>query len=143
MAHRILLELHTICLISSADQENYLEIVVALIIRTEWSKQTVKSGLHCLLIQLEQHSMVHHPKCCPVPSSDDLCTCEVLCCYTQRFRRRSIYKKVYYLTLTLGLKVTQNVAQYTPHHVTYTPAKFEVVTSNCLEGYAFTRKYII
>ena len=34
--------------------------------------------------------------------------------------------------LNLGVKVTQNVAQYSLHHVTYAPAKFEVA--------AFTRK---
>ena len=27
--------------------------------------------------------------------------------------------------LDLGVKVTQNVAQYCPHHMTYAPAKFE------------------
>ena len=31
--------------------------------------------------------------------------------------------------LYLGVKVTQNVAQYPLHHVTYAPAKFEVVMS--------------
>ena len=41
--------------------------------------------------------------------------------------------------LTLG-KVTQNAAQYPPHHVIYAPAKFEVATSNGLRGYAFARK---
>ena len=30
----------------------------------------------------------------------------------------------------LGVKVTQNVAQYPLHHVTYAPAKFEVAMSN-------------
>ena len=35
-----------------------------------------------------------------------------------------------------------NVAQYPLHHVTYSPAKFEVATSNGLGGDAFTRKYI-
>ena len=43
----------------------------------------------------------------------------------------------------LSVKVTQNVANYPPHHVTYAPAKFADATSNGLEGYAFTRKYII
>ena len=32
--------------------------------------------------------------------------------------------------LYLGVKVTQNVAQYPLHHVTYAPAKFEVAMSN-------------
>ena len=44
--------------------------------------------------------------------------------------------------LDLGVKVTQNVAQYPLHHVTYAPAKFEVATSNSL-GDPFTRKYIM
>ena len=43
----------------------------------------------------------------------------------------------------LGVKVTQNVAQYHPHHVTYAPANFEVAMSNGLGEGAFTRKYII
>ena len=30
----------------------------------------------------------------------------------------------------LGVKVTQNVAQYAPHHVTYAPAKFDISTSH-------------
>ena len=42
----------------------------------------------------------------------------------------------------LGVKVAQNVAHYPPHHVTYVSVKFVVATSNSLEGYAFTRKYI-
>ena len=41
--------------------------------------------------------------------------------------------------LYLGGKVTQNVAQYPLHPVTYAPAKFEVATSKGL-GDAFTRK---
>ena len=45
--------------------------------------------------------------------------------------------------LDLGVKVTQNVAQYPLHHVTYSATKFEVATSNRLGGDAFTRKYII
>ena len=34
--------------------------------------------------------------------------------------------------LDLGVKVTQNVAQYHLHHVTYAQAKFEVATSKSL-----------
>ena len=45
--------------------------------------------------------------------------------------------------LDLRVKVTQNIAQYPPYHVTYAPVKIEVATSNGLEGYAFTRKWII
>ena len=39
----------------------------------------------------------------------------------------------------LGVKVTRNVAQYPLHHVTYSPTKFEVATSNGLGGDTFTR----
>ena len=37
------------------------------------------------------------------------------------------------------VKVTQNVAQYPLHHVTYSATKFEVATSNGLGGDTFTR----
>ena len=47
-----------------------------------------------------------------------------------------LYEKLLF-NLDLGLKVTQNVAQYPLHHVTY-----EVATSNS-SGDAFTRKYIV
>ena len=36
--------------------------------------------------------------------------------------------------LDLGSKVTQNVARYPLHHVTYAAIKFEVATSNGLGG---------
>ena len=36
-----------------------------------------------------------------------------------------------------------DLAQYSPHHVIYAPAKFEVAKSNHLGEEAFTRKYII
>ena len=45
--------------------------------------------------------------------------------------------------LHLGVKVTQNVAQYLLHNVTYAPVKFEVAMSNGKGGDAFKRKYII
>ena len=53
------------------------------------------------------------------------------------------YKKIHYFIFELGVKVTQNVAQYPQHHVTHAPATFDVATSNGLGGDAFTRKYII
>ena len=58
---------------------------------------------------------------------------------------RCIYKKFQYLTfdLDLGVKVTQNVAQYPLHHVTYSATKVEVATSNRFGGDTFTRKYNI
>ena len=40
---------------------------------------------------------------------------------------------------TLGVKVTQNVAKYPLHHVTYGPAKFEVATPNDLGEDTTTR----
>ena len=42
----------------------------------------------------------------------------------------------------LGVKITQKIAQYTLHHVTYSGTQFEVATSNGLGGDKFTRKYI-
>ena len=38
-----------------------------------------------------------------------------------------------------GVKVTQNVAQYPLHHVTYAATKFEIATSKGLGGDTFTR----
>ena len=43
------------------------------------------------------------------------------------------------LYLDLGVKVTQDVAQYPLHHVTYSNTKFEVARSNSLGGDAFTK----
>ena len=45
--------------------------------------------------------------------------------------------------LDLAIKVTQNVAQYPPHQMTYTPAKIEVSMPNNLGEDALTRKYIL
>ena len=41
--------------------------------------------------------------------------------------------------LDLWVKVTQNVAQYHPHHVTYGPVNFEVAMSNGSGEDSFTR----
>ena len=70
--------------------------------------------------------------------SCDLCTSKVWYCYIPQLRRRCIYKKIHYLTLTL---VTWNVAHCPLHHVTYAPTEFEVTTSKALGGKAFTRKF--
>ena len=43
----------------------------------------------------------------------------------------------------LGVKLTQNVAQYPLHHVTYALAKFEAATFKRSGGDAFTRKCIL
>ena len=53
--------------------------------------------------------------------------------------RRCIYKKIYYLTYDLGVKVTRNVTQYPLHHVIYAPTKFEVAMSNGLGEDTITR----
>ena len=45
--------------------------------------------------------------------------------------------------LDLGVKVTQNVALYHPHHVTYAPVNFEVAMSNGSGEDLFKRKYFI
>ena len=45
--------------------------------------------------------------------------------------------------IDLGVKVTQNVAQYHPHHVTYASANFEVAMSNGSGEDRITRKNII
>ena len=45
--------------------------------------------------------------------------------------------------LELVVKVIQNAVQYPPNHMTYTPVKFEVATSNSFGEDGFTRKYII
>ena len=45
--------------------------------------------------------------------------------------------------LDLGVKVTQNVAQYHPHCVTYAPVNFEVAMSDGSGEESFTRNYII
>ena len=42
--------------------------------------------------------------------------------------------------LEIGVKVTQDVAKYPLHHVTYSDIKFEVSTSDGLGGDAFTKK---
>ena len=42
--------------------------------------------------------------------------------------------------LGLWVKVTQDFAKYPLHHVTYSDTKFEVATSDCLGGDAFTKK---
>ena len=55
----------------------------------------------------------------------------------ETFTRNSIFD------LDLGVKVTQNVAQYPLHHVNYSATKFEVATSNRLGGDTFTRKFNI
>ena len=54
------------------------------------------------------------------------------------------HKKYLFFTIDLDLKVkvTWKIAQYSLHHVTYTPAKFEVAIPNGERGDAFIRKKI-
>ena len=49
-----------------------------------------------------------------------------------------LQEKLHYITFYLGVNVTQNVAQYPLHHVTYSTTKFEVTTSECLGGETLT-----
>ena len=55
----------------------------------------------------------------------------------EAFTRNSIFD------LDLGVKVTQNVAQYPLHHVNHPATKIEVTRSNRLGGDTFTRKFNI
>ena len=58
--------------------------------------------------------------------------------------RGDTFTRKYIFDFELGVKVTQNVAQYPLHHVTYLSTKFEVATTIGLGGGdAFTRNYII
>ena len=61
---------------------------------------------------------------------------------SQMFKRRYIFKNIHNLTFDLGVNVTRNVAKYPLHHVTYAATKFDVATSNGLEGDTFTRNVI-
>ena len=55
----------------------------------------------------------------------------------EAFTKNTIYG------LGLWVKVTQNVVQCPPNHMTIAPAKFGIATSNSLGEDVFTRKYII
>ena len=119
-----------------------------------WSCYVQGFGRRCIYKKIHYMTLTQyvldlsqgHTKCSSVPSTScDLCTCIVWSCYVERFGRRCIYKKIHYVTfdLDIGVKVTQNVAQNSLHHVTYAAIKFEVATSNGLGWNAFTRKFII
>ena len=51
------------------------------------------------------------------------------------FKRKN---NIWPLTLTLGVKVAQIIAQYPRHHMNYAPTKCEVALYNFLRGDAFT-----
>ena len=117
-----------------------------------WSCYVQGCGRRCIYKKIHYMTLTQyvfdqgqcHTKWSAVPStSRDLCTCIVWSCYVDRFWRKCIYKKILYMTfdLDLGVNITQNVAQYSLHHVTYAATKIEVATSNGL-GDKFTRKYI-
>ena len=54
-----------------------------------------------------------------------------------------VHHRIYsFFIFDLDLGVTQNIAQYPLHHVTYAPAKFEVTMSNGLGEDKFKRNYI-
>ena len=61
----------------------------------------------------------------------------------QKLQEDKHLQEIQYLTfdLDIGVKVTQNVAQYTLHHVTHPATKFEVARSNHSGGDIFTRKF--
>ena len=61
----------------------------------------------------------------------------------QKLYEENHLQEIQYLTFDLGVKVTQNVAQYPLHHVTFSATKFEVATSKGLGGDAFTRIFNI
>ena len=50
-----------------------------------------------------------------------------------------ILEKIQYLTFDIGVKVTQNNAQYPLHHLTNAAAKFEVAMSNSLGSNALAK----
>ena len=104
-----------------------------------WDAFTWKFNIWPLTLTLGSHEMLPSTRL-PSPSCD-LFSYKVLSCYVEPFRRRYIYKKIHYLTfvLDLGVKITRNVTQYSLHHVTYSPTKFEVATSYGLGGDTFTR----
>ena len=53
----------------------------------------------------------------------------VLLCKTRL--QSVVHHRIYPLFIfDLDLGVTQNIAEYPPHHVTYAPVKFEVAMSN-------------
>ena len=108
----------------------------------QFRRRCIYKKVHNLNFGLDFGSRPH--KCCSVSSTScGLFTCKVLGGYVKRFRMRCIYKKIQYLTLTVGVKVTLNVARYFLHRVAYSPARFEVSTSDSSGGDAFTRRYII
>ena len=76
-----------------------------------WPMHLRTLKLLCPMVQEKMHFQVNtlfdrdpgHMKCCLVPSTSCyLCTGKIWSCYFQKFMRRCVYKKIHYLTLTLG-----------------------------------------
>ena len=76
-----------------------------------WPMHLRTLKLLCPMVQEEMQFQVNtlfdrdpgHMKCCLVPSTScDLCTGKIWSCYFQKFMRRCIYKKIHYLTSSLG-----------------------------------------
>ena len=63
----------------------------------------------------------------------------------QKLKKEKHLQEIQYLTfdLDLGVKVTQNIAQYPLHHMTHPATKFEVARFNHLGADIFTRKFNI
>ena len=93
-------------------------------------RRCIYRKIHSLTLTLGSRSQEFFPV---FSTPCDLCTCKAWSKYIQLLRRR-FYMKIDYLAFYLdldpkvkvGVKVTQNVAQFPLHHVIYAPAKFEV-----------------
>ena len=64
---------------------------------------------------------IHHTKCCRVPST----SCDLSA--PASFKKMHLQENTLF-DLDLQVRVTQNVAQCLPQHVTYAPTEFEVTT---------------
>ena len=82
---------------------------------SQWLRRCIYKKIYSLT--LTPKSMSHKM----LPSALYIMGCSY---YVKRFRRRCIYKKIHYLTFDLRIKVTQNIAKYRLHHVTYSATKF-------------------
>ena len=60
----------------------------------------------------------------------DLCTSKILMLLHPMVKEKMHLQENTLFDLNLGVKVTQNVAKYPRHHVTYAPAKFDIATSH-------------
>ena len=66
----------------------------------QWLRKCITKNIHYLTLTPRSRGQGHTRS--PVPSTScDLCTSKVWCCYIPWLRRRCIYKKMHYLTMTL------------------------------------------